>query len=66
MKKVDSNNKQLNNKIKMKAKKDNIRISKGVYQRPNGNYTVRKQVNKTMIVKTFTNKAVAIKYYKSL
>ncbi len=50
----------------MKNKKDNIRVSTGVYQRPSGNYTVRKSVNGTMIVKTFTNKTKAIKYYKSL
>jgi len=50
----------------MKNKKDNIRVSTGVYQRPSGNYTVRKCVSGTMIVRTFTNKATAIKYYKGL
>lgn len=50
----------------MKNKKDNVKVSKCVYKRLSGNYTVRKRIDGAITVKTFTNKAKAIKYSKSL
>ncbi len=47
-------------KIKYKA------VNKGVYQLSSGNYRVRKIIQGTRIDKVFTNKAKAIKFYKSL
>ena len=42
------------------------RITKGVYQLPSGNYRVRKIIDGLRFSYVFTNKAKAIKFYKSL
>ena len=41
-------------------------IAEGVYQQTKGKYRMRKTVNGKVISITFTNKAKAIKAYKSL
>lgn len=41
------------------------RITKGIYKAAN-KYVVRKTVNGTRLYESFTNKAKAISYYKSL
>ncbi len=52
--------------MKTKQESTRVKVSKGVSKYKNGTYEVRKQVNGTRMRFVFTNKAKAIKYYKSL
>lgn len=53
-------------KNKKGAVKTHVKVAKGVYMMPSGNYIVRKQINGDSINTTFTNKTKAIKFYNSL
>ena len=43
-----------------------VRVAKGVRKNVSGTYEVRKVINGNQFSYTFTNKAKAIKFYKSL
>ena len=49
-----------------KNHKYQTKVATGVYKSVTGKYFVRKQVDGKRVYSTFTNKAKAIKFYKSL
>ena len=61
---MKNSTKKATTKSKTKSVNSYIRVAKGVYETPTG-YRARKMVHGKRYEATFSNKAKAIKYYKS-
>lgn len=64
--KIDNNTVEMKNYIKMNNKSTRIKVAKGVSKCTSGYYEVRKMVDGVRTSAKFTNKAKAIKFYKSI